>query len=281
MSTTLAIDLGGTRLKAACLVEGVPAQVHAVEHGGRWQEAVRAAAARAGADEIALCVPGLVDGGRVVALPGKLPGIEHLDLAAALALPVTVLVNDAVAYGIGEAACGAGVGHSRVVVVTVGTGVGVAVIEDGQALGRGPLGGGLLGGQLVIGVDGDATDTSGRSGTFEAACRADSLVSAVPGAADVADAYARLAAAEPAAVQGFAAYRASLVRGLTALALAHAPSCLVVGGGGAQQGLLDGVQEALDAGLWAGQAVEVRPALLGDAAALTGLGVLLRGRVTA
>lgn len=281
MSTTVAIDLGGTRLKAACLIDGVPEQVVVIEHGGDWQEAVRAAADRAGADEIALCVPGLVDGGRVVALPGKLPGIENVDLSGALGLSVAVLVNDAAAYGIGEAVRGAGVGHSRVVVVTLGTGVGVAVVEDGGPLGRGPLGGGLLGGQLVLGPGGSATDTSGRTGTFEAYCRADSLVAAVPGATDVADAYARLAAGEPAAEQGFSGYRGWLVRGLTSLALAHAPSCVVVGGGAAQPGLLDGVPEALDAGLWAGQSVEVRPAVLGDAAALAGLGVLLRGRVPA
>jgi glucokinase len=275
--TTLLADLGGTRLKCGLS----PDAVDVVEHGGRWLQALRDAVARTGADEVALCVPGLVDDGRVVALPGKLPGLENAYLPGALGVGVSLVVNDAIAYGIGEAVVGAGAGHGRVVVVTLGTGVGVAVVEDGAPLGRGALGGGLLGGQLPIAATSPTTDTSGRTGTFEACCRADALVAAVPEARDVAGAYARLTAGQPDAVAGFAAFRAHLVRGLTALALAHAPSCVVVGGGAAQEGLLDGVDEALAGALWAGQSVEVRRAALGDAAALTGLAVLLRARVSA
>lgn len=279
MTTTLAVDLGGTRLKAARLAAGVPGEAEVVEHEGRWQSAVSAVLERSGADEVVLCVPGVVDDGRVVALPGKLPGIENVDLAAALGVPVPLVVNDAIAYGVGEAVSGAGAGHPRVVVVTLGTGVGVAVVEEGQPLGAGRFGGGVLGGQLVLG--GAGTDTAGRSGTFEALCRAEALVAAVLGARNVAEAYALLAAGDAGALKGFSSYRADLVRGLTALALAHAPSCVVVGGGAAQPGLLDGVQEAVAAGLWAGQSVQVRPAALGDRAALVGLGVLLRARVAA
>lgn len=283
MSTTLLVDLGGTRLKAALLHpdSDLPRDVVALPHGGDWRSAVLSAAEGLGADELALCVPGLVDRGRVVSLPGKLPGIEGVDLADALGLPVPLLLNDAVAYGVGEAGCGAGRGHSRVVTVTLGTGVGVAVVEDGRPLGSGPLGGGLLGGQLALGPAEGPADTSGRRGTFEAHCRADSLVASVPGAVDVAGVYALLAAGDPAAVQGFSTYREWLVRGLAALCLAHAPDCLVVGGGAAQPGLLDGVQEAVDAALWRGQRVVVRPAELGDAAALAGLALLLRDRVGA
>lgn len=272
--TTLLVDLGGTRLKAGL----EPAAVSVVEHDGEWLPALRDAVARAGADEIALCVPGLVDGGRVVALPGKLAGLEGADLPVLLGVRVPVLVNDAIAYGVGES------GPGRTVVVTLGTGVGVAVLEDGRPLGQGPLGGGLLGGQLPLGGDSgmvSGVDTSGRRGTFEAHCRADALVAAVPGAASVADAYARLAAGDPAAQQGFAAYRTWLVRGLTALALAHAPDEVVVGGGAAQPALLDGVQEAVAAGLWAGQVVAVRAAAHGDSAALLGLRRLLDERVAA
>lgn len=279
MTTTLAVDLGGTRLKAARLVAGVPGEAEVVVHEGRWASAVAAVLGRSGADEVVLCVPGVVDDGKVVMLPGKLPGIENADLATLLGVPVPLVVNDAIAYGVGEAVAGAGAGHARVVVVTLGTGVGVAVVEQGQPLGAGPLGGGLLGGQLVLG--GGGTDTSGRSGTFEALCRAEALVASVPGARDVAQAYALVAAGDAAALEGFSAYRGDLVRGLTALALAHAPSCVVVGGGAAQPGLLDGVQQAVAAGLWAGQSVQVRPAALGDRAGLAGLGLLLRARVAA
>jgi glucokinase len=268
--TVLLADLGGTRLKAG----PSPSSVEVVVHGGDWLPALRALVARYAADEVALCVPGLVDEGRVVRLPGKLPGLVGADLAALLAVRVPLVVNDAIAYGVGEA------GPGRTVVVTLGTGVGVAVVQDGVPLGRGPLGGGLLGGQLTLG-GASGVDSSGRTGTFEAHCRAAALVAAVPGAASVADAYEALATAAPAAVQGFSTYRTWLVRGLTALALAHAPDVIVVGGGAAQPGLLDGVQEAVAAGLWPGQSVQVRPAALGDAAALVGLERMLRARVAA
>lgn len=276
MRRTLLVDLGGTRLKAG--LAGSP-DVLAAEHGGDWLAALRAVVGQLAADDLALCVPGIVDGGIVTTLPGKLPGIAGADLQALLEVPVPVVVNDAIAYGVGEATAGAGRGDTRVVVVTLGTGVGVAVVEEGRPLGKGPLGGGLLGGQLVIGTGG--VDTSGRGGTFEALCSASALVDAVPGAGDVGAAYDALAAGDPAAVQGFSAFRSCLVQGLTALSLAHAPSCVVVGGGAAQPGLLDGVEQALAGGLWAGQSVTVRAGELGDRAALAGLAALLPARVPA
>lgn len=270
--TTLAVDLGGTRLKAAVLLDGgVSDDVTVVAHEGRWLAALRSTVQAAGADEVALCVPGIVDRGRVVALPGKLAGIEGVDLVEALGVRMPVLVNDAIAYGIGEATCGAGRGFSRVVVVTLGTGVGVAVLESGAPLGSGPFGGGLLGGQLLLGAD----------ATIETRCRASAVVASVPGSADAEEAYTRLAAADPAAVQGFSKYRADLVRALTALTLAHAPDCVVVGGGAAQPRLLDGVGAGVRAGLWPGQSVVVRLAEIGDAAALHGLASLVRTRVLA
>lgn len=264
--TVLAFDLGGTRLKSAVLTGGVPGPVTAVTHGGAWQAALRAACD--GATAVALCVPGVVASGRVVSLPGKLPGIENADLSALLGLPVLLVVNDAIAYGVGAAP-----GPGRSVVVTLGTGVGCAVVEDGRPLGRGPLGGGVLGGQLLIGEESGPIDTSGAQGTFEARCRADSLVASVPGAADVAAAYALVASGDPAALQGFSDYRSWLVRGLAALCLAHAPDSVVVGGGAARAELLEGLD--LRSHLWHGQSVVLRLDPLGDAAALHGLGRML------
>lgn len=275
----VAVDLGGTRLKAGRMAHGesAPSNVLTIEHDGDWQRGLQSALDHFDdVAEVAICVPGLVDGGRVVALPGKLPGLEGTDVATALGMPALV-TNDAVAYGVGEAVHGAGRGHDRVVVVTIGTGVGVAVVEDGAPFGRGPLGGGILGGQIPLTSSEEGpTDSSGRAGTFEAHCRASSLLATVPGAQDLPQAYARLRSGDEEAVNGFARYRAWLVRGLTTLALAHAPSAVVVGGGAAQDDLLEGVEDALSSHLWHGQQVDVRLAELGDAAALAGLGVLWR-----
>ena len=266
--TVLAVDLGGTRLKSAELTGGVPGPVTAVAHGGEWLDALRAASA--GASAVALAVPGVVSDGRVVSLPGKLSGIENADLSALLGVPVMLVVNDAIEYGVGTAP-----GAGRWVVVTLGTGVGCAVVEDGRPLGRGPFGGGVLGGQVVIGAESGPLDTSGARGTFEAHCRADALVASVPGAADVASAYELVAAGDPAALQGFSDFRQWLVRGLATLCLAHAPDGVVVGGGAARPELLDGLEHDLRAHLWHGQSVVLQLDSLGDAAALHGLGRLL------
>ena len=290
----LAVDLGGTRLKAARMTHGesVPADIFTLEHDGDWRGGLGAVIDHFDdVAELALCVPGLVDRGRVIALPGKLPGLEGADVGAELGMPV-LLVNDAVAYAVGEGVHGAGRDHHRVVVITIGTGVGVGVVEDSAPLGEGPLGGGILGGQipLAAGHPNPAaaergapptpalapTDTSGREGTFEARCRASSLLARVPAAKDLPAAYALLRSGDKGAARGFAEYREWLARGLTVLAMAHAPSAMVVGGGAAQPGLLDGVEDALAETLWSGQEVAVRLAELGDAAALAGLGVLWR-----
>lgn len=277
--TVVAVDLGGTRLKAQRVSEQepVPTEVFTLEHAGDWRNGIAKVRAEFhDLEQMALCVPGVVEDRRVVALPGKLPGIEGVDLAEEFDVPLLV-TNDAIAYGVGEALHGAGRGHDRVLSVTLGTGVGVAVVEDGIPLGRGPLGGGILGGQIPLPVGaGTAVDTSGRPNTFEAHCRAASLLAAVQAAGDLSEAYDLLARRDPDAERAFARFRARLIEGLTALALAHAPSAIVVGGGAAQPGLLDGVESALSAGLWPGQQVAVKPAELGDAAALAGLGSLLR-----
>ena len=292
----LALDLGGTRLKAG-LVDGATAQVHAATtaptkdlDGDAALELLRRMATElldgqrvAG---IGVCVPGVVDGGRIVSLPGKFPGIVNRDIGAGLAqagMPVTV-VNDAIAYGAGEAVYGAGAGHQRVVVMTVGTGVGVCVLEDGQPLGRGPLGGGILSGQLPLGVpDQGARDTSGNSGTVEAVCRAAALVAEATGrgstATDVRTVYDRAASGEAAAVAAVEHYRWWLSRGIVALSHAHTPSRVVLGGGPMTAGnpVLPGLQECVDAQLWPGYRVEVALAALGDHAALVGLAHLAGG----
>lgn len=276
----VAVDLGGTRLKAGRMAHGesVPSDVFTLEHQGDWRGGLQDAIDHFGdVGELAMCVPGLVDHGRVVALPGKLQGIEGEDLRALLGMPVLV-TNDALAYAVGEAVHGAGRGHDRVVVVTIGTGVGVAVVEDGAPLGRGPFGGGILGGQIRLAADDEQgpTDTSDRTATFEAHCRASSLLASVPAAKDVPEAYELLRSGDSGAAKGFDEYRTWLVRGLTALALVHGPSAIVVGGGAAQPGLLEGVEEAVAPELWPGQHVKVLLAELADAAALAGLGVLWR-----
>jgi predicted NBD/HSP70 family sugar kinase len=243
----LAVDLGGTRIKAA-VDDGL---VSVVTHGSATLagalsclEQVMARLVPDGCDVAGLCLPGLVDEDRVVALPGKLDGAVGFDLVGwltALTGGQVFVVNDALAYGLGEAADLPG----RTVVLTLGTGVGCCVVEDGAPLGRGPLGAGTLGGQLPLTADGPL-DTSGRAGTIEAWCRADRVDE--PG------------------------YRDRLAQGIAALCLAYGPDRVVVGGGAASAELLEGLE--VEPLLWPGQRVEVRLARFGDAAALRGLAAL-------
>ena len=282
----LAIDLGGTRVKAGLVQDGRVADVVAVDHDAATiDEAlacvgdVIAQLAPGGCEAVGMCVPGLVDGGRIVALPGKLAGAVGADLVGWLRARTggtAIVVNDAQAYGVGEATGEPG----RVVVMTIGTGVGTAVVEDGRPLGAGPLGGGGLGGQLPLTLDGPP-DTSGKGGTIEGWCRAERVLAEVRAAgcdaADVRGACEAAAAGDPAAVEGLATYRGWLARGVAALCLAYGPRLVVIGGGPVRSDglLLEGLPDLVAPLLWAGQDVEIRAARHGDAAALLGLAAMV------
>ena len=304
----LAFDLGGTRLKAGVVAVGTGEVVHEadpVDAPAEWlaaQQLIEQVAAdlRRVHGDVAgagLALPGVIDGGTVVSLPGKLAGAEGADVAGWLAGTIarpggaTVVVNDAIAAGVGEATAGAGSGARRTVVVTLGTGVGVCVVEGGEPLGTGPFGGGILGGQLPIGppdpglLEADGwVDTAGRTGTVEARCRAQALVAQAElrggewaDARAVADA---AAAGDVRALDAVAGYRADVARGLAALAHAHAPDRVVVGGGvaGAESLVHRGLEAAVNAQLAFGLRVGVLGAVLGSAAGLAGVGVLLGAR---
>jgi len=213
----------------------------------------------------------------VVSLPGKHAGIEGIDLPAllreALDVRTAVVVNDAVAYATGESVCGAGRGFDRVVVVTIGTGVGVTVIDDGEPVTRGVVGGGILGGFIPISerIDGPA-DSIGRPDTIEALCAARRIAEAC-GTQSVEDAYGAYARSEDRARAGVDAYRTHLARALTALASAHAPGCIVLGGGPMTPGnpVTPGIEAMVNERLFGSYRVAIRTAELADTAALVGL----------
>lgn len=289
----LAFDMGGTRLKAGVVSseDGSVSELDSVEVDGDLERALSALTEigrRLMKNEpcsgVGLSVPGLVDErGFVVSLPGKFEGIEGFDLASFLQSEfdlTPVIVNDAVAYGSGEAAFGAGRGYRRVVVVTIGTGVGVTVLEAGAPLTDGVFGAGILGGQIPISeaTEGPA-DTSERPDTIEALCRADRIVdyagnafSSVP---DVYEAYSR---EDKAASEGIETYRGHLARALVALGHAHAPDAIVIGGGPMTPDgpLLNGVEETVNSRLFGSYRVVIRLAELGDSAALAGLARISR-----
>ena len=289
----LAFDLGGTRLKAGVVdaATGTVKRATTAPTGGDAEaafDAVRAAGRELIGDRcpdgVGLSVPGLVDdGGRVVSLPGKFDGIVGRDLPQVLSQVFgapAVVCNDAIAYGIGEAVYGAGRGGERVLVMTIGTGVGVTVLERGQRLGAGPLGGGILGGQIPYSEETGPTDTSGRQGTIEARCAAARILDGAGGKYEtVEELYDGFDREEEAAIEAVEAYQPWLVRAIVALTHAHAPDVFVLGGGPMHERspLLAHLQPRVDERLWPGVAVDIRLAQLGDHAALAGVARLYAG----
>ena len=139
---TLAIDIGGTGIKAAILdhrgeILGERSRVptpHAPVPPGELLRAIDAAVAALGKfDRVSVGFPGYVRNGRVVTAPNLGTALlAGYDLQSALAehwgKPVRVL-NDADVQGYG-AVSGAGVE----MVLTLGTGAGTAIFHDGELM---------------------------------------------------------------------------------------------------------------------------------------------------
>jgi predicted NBD/HSP70 family sugar kinase len=220
----LAFDMGGTRLKAAVVDGDEPFSLTLAETGLASVEAVGALLVD-GADAVAMCVPGKVsEAGVVEVLPGKLPGVEGMDLrrwlGSQFGLPVGAVVNDAAAWGVAETS--ARPGRARVLTITVGTGLGTAVVEGTAVRG------------LFSGL------------AFE------TLVKADP-ASRLADA-------------------------VVALAFAHEPEVVVLGGGdapGADE--LPALAALVNERLAPWLTVEVEPAVSGDAGGVVGVARLSAG----
>lgn len=294
----LAFDVGGTRIKAGLIsantqeqirqqISETPQRIEDVLESLRSMGGFLAGDTKVGS--CGLCVPGLVsEEGVVTDLPGKLEGIVGLDLQSELRSltdgPI-VVVNDAIAYALGEAVYGAGKGIERTVVMTIGTGIGVTVIDGQLPLGSGSLGGGILGGMIPISESTDFVDSGGNPGSIEALCSAQRIVDysrrAGGSHSSVEQVYEDFVKGDSSAIAGIDTYRSHLVRALSAIAHAHAPQMIVLGGGPmtADNPITPGLEEELGTRLWGGFKVGVRLAELGDSAALWGLSHLCRKAV--
>lgn len=148
----LGIDVGGSGVKVSLLADDgtvLRSTVHELPDvaddpdGNRearldvLADAVRAAGPNA---TVGIATPGVVDADhrRIVALPGKLPGLEGLDWGEALrrrgAAPAHApwVLNDGHAAVLGEVRLGAGRGADDVAMLTLGTGVGGGVVIGGR-----------------------------------------------------------------------------------------------------------------------------------------------------
>jgi glucokinase len=286
-ATTVAVDLGGTHVRAALVAadgavlrrdrrstpadQPTPAVVAEMISAMTGQHQPGGAPLRA-----VVGVPGVVDheAEQLVHAP-NLPSawIDFLSeawLAEATGCEVS-LANDADLAAVGESAFGAGRNHRDVVYVTVSTGVGAGIVVGGRLV-RGRLSGGELGhtviDRMAAADGGPATVEDLGSGT--AIGRRAEAVGLDPDGASVADAVRR---GDDRAVAVWNDALSAVGVGVANLAWVVAPQVVVIGGGvGMNDELVLPIirrQLALH-GPDLKRPIEVTTADLGDDAALAG-----------
>jgi glucokinase len=190
----IAVDLGGTHLRAATVSEN--GQIHfrhkkntpRAKSADEIVNAIFQAARECETQEsksgqriraVSVVVPGTVnvEAGIVVKAP-NLPSLDGFRLAAALTnrlhLPA-IVENDANAAAVGELWQGAGRGHTALVCVTLGTGVGGGIVLDGK-LWRGMNGSAAEIGHMCVDPFGGVACTCGSRGCLEVYASATAIV---------------------------------------------------------------------------------------------------------
>jgi glucokinase len=257
----IAIDLGGTRIRAA-LIDGKGSLLRRAEtltaaDAGREvvigqlhriAESITEGVSPDRLVGVGVCAPGPLDAARGIALATPtIAGFIDFPLAPMLkeriGLPVR-LENDGIAAALGEWRFGAGVGHDNLVYVTVSTGVGGGVVADGRLLrGRRGMAGHV--GHMTIVRDGNVCSCGNRgcweayaSGTAFAERARIRVASSLPTALSLKDAAVDGPAVFDAASKGDALAKdlvseeADLLGvGIANLLHLYSPEVVVVGGG--------------------------------------------------
>lgn len=136
--STLAIDIGGTKIRAGLVENDAVLASHSVPTPAKEGAAkvieriVDLLEAFPGYDRIGVAAAGVIKDGVVISATDLLVGWTGTDIRGALAeasgKPVTV-IGDVHAHGLGEAYCGAGASFPSSLTVAVGTGIGGAYVE--------------------------------------------------------------------------------------------------------------------------------------------------------
>lgn len=308
-TAALAIDLGGTRIKAGIVVEHemvaqriVPTEdelgfAHVLDQIIAVSEQLLHERSAIG---MGLSLPAVVDvaRGTVLDVRKNLSGLIGFPLVDVLQRRFNLAVaveNDARLYGLGEMTAGAARGVENLVCLTLGTGVGCCVVQDGAIL-RGSHGtGGILGGHMTIETYGPVC-TCGNIGCVEAFCGAPALVAAMaariaaqPGRPSNCDDAVTPEAIMAAAARGdepASAVVAEYVRRLSAAVVSYIhvydPDLVVLGGGlmHAAEQILPPIRQFVQEHAWTSppRPIPVCAATLGDTAALVGAAALVRGQ---
>lgn len=293
----IALDLGGTDLKAACVsaagevLEFARVPSRALEGEDALMDTLVVAARRwrLGAVAVGVGCPGvihprsgaLLDVTPHLGLPAGFP--LRAALERALALPVAA-DNDANCAARGEYGAGAARGSAIAVVITVGTGIGCGIVIDGRVL-RGAWGGGgeiahmgqgSRGPACACGVTGCAEPVSGGAGLVHRA-----LATGL-GATCAEDVFALAAAGDANAARLVTELIDALGQQVACAVQTVNPEVVVVGGGIAQAGesFLAPLREAI--ARYAQPAhvhgLRIVPAALGNRAGVVGAGLMAWAR---
>jgi glucokinase len=296
--TLLAVDVGGTEIKAALLLaeSGTPTGQseltvltrarRTTPHGATGNDTANAvvnevAALAAEFDPVAavgVVVPGIVHDG--VGVYSANLGWRDFPFRAALASAVGVPVafgHDVAAGGLAEQRLGAARGYQDVVVMPIGTGIASALIMDGALR----SGGGYAGEIGHVDVGHGLPCGCGLTGCMEAMASSAAIARryaektgrSVPGAAEVLHAVAE---GDAVAIEVWDDALDALARGIRVLATLLGPEVVVLGGGLAMAGeeLLTPLTKRLTSLLSFQRRPELRLAELGDEAGCLGAGLL-------
>lgn len=291
-SVTLAVDLGGTQMRAAIVTPDGDLLLRRSEPTPRAAACPDALMALVGdvladqaVDHAVIGVPGRVDHrrGRLEHAPNLPPhwpdALVERSLTERLGVPVT-LANDADVAAVGEAYFGAGQRHADIVYLTVSTGIGAGVLLDRR----------LVAGTRSLAEVGHtvldlAADRRAAPASFEDLGSGTALGRRAEAAglpADGARVVEMVHRGDPDAGRVWDELVEVLAAGITNLAFLFAPSAVVLGGGVGRNGdlLLAPMREALGrhGPRNLPEPIEVLVADLGDDAGLVGAAAWRRAR---
>lgn len=287
-----AVDLGGTRTKAALvdrdltvlarIVEPTPADL-AVGIGRAVQSVAQRLVASTPGVTVVRCgvvIPGLVDEKAGVGLLSVNHGWRDLpvrDLAARAVGVPTMVGHDVRAGLVAEARLGAAVGAQHVLFMPVGTGIAAALMVDGHILNADGLAGEL--GHVSIDPDGPRCPCGG-VGCLEVIASAAAVTreyaSRTGDPVDARIVAARVNEGDPVAVEVWGRAVAALARAVLATVTLTGIDLVIVGGGLAQSGetLLSPLRKELEGLRTFQRSPRVLPAALADWAGCLGAACL-------
>lgn len=275
MTRVLAIDLGGTNLRAAVHTGDIAALARqsrepAPENLDAFLTRIRALAAAGEVGALGLAVPGLVEGAVCRWIP-NLPWLDGIDMAKLFPGLSVAVGNDAQIALLAEAVEGAAKSMSDAILLAIGTGIGSAVLANGRIV-AGTHGGACSFGWACADMDDEG---EARSGWLERVASGRAL-DALAGRIGLADGGALIAAGRAGDRTALAVLEEPARRLGTALAGAVGlldPGVILVSGGLADAldmiapPLLAALRRQLPSHL---RGIELRPGMFGSRAGLVG-----------